>query len=105
MILLIRHIFKDDHELWSVCVVSRHVGSSPSPQQVHLGRQEQIRLKALGEADQLAADSEQARLDKESFLAEEEREKEKEMRKRQVGGWVSAGEREGERIFVCICVS
>lgn len=53
-------------------------------QQVHLGRQEQIRLKALREAGQLAADVEQARLDKEGFLAEEEREREKEMRKRQV---------------------
>eukprot|EP00903_Cladosiphon_okamuranus_P014745 g13663.t1 len=52
-------------------------------QQVHLGRQEQIRLKALREAEQLTADMEQARLDKESFLAEEEREREKEMRKRQ----------------------
>lgn len=54
--------------------------------QVHLGRQEQIRLKALREAEQLTADMEQARLDKESFLAEEAREREKEMRKRQVCG-------------------
>ncbi|CAM9574734.1 unnamed protein product [Pylaiella littoralis] len=62
---------------------AQHDARTTLMQQVHLGRQEQIRLKALGEADQLAADSEQARLDKESFLAEEEREKEKEMRKRQ----------------------
>eukprot|EP00904_Undaria_pinnatifida_P013443 jgi/Undpi1/9229/HiC_scaffold_26.g11687.m1 len=52
-------------------------------QQVHLGRQEQMRLKALREKDQLAADAEQARLDRENFLAEEERERQKEMRKRQ----------------------
>lgn len=53
-------------------------------EQVHLGRQEQIRLKALREDDQLAADFEQARLDREKFLAEEERERQKEMRRRQV---------------------
>ncbi|CAM9443399.1 unnamed protein product [Ectocarpus sp. 12 AP-2014] len=51
--------------------------------QVHRGRQEQIRLKALRDDEQLATDLEQARLDRESFLAEEEREREKEMRKRQ----------------------
>ncbi|CAM9375951.1 unnamed protein product [Scytosiphon promiscuus] len=51
--------------------------------QVHLGRQEQIRLKGLREDEQLAADAEQARLDRENFLAEEEREREKEMRRRQ----------------------
>lgn len=52
--------------------------------QVLFGRQEQIRLKALRENDQLAAGAEQARLDRESFLAEEERERQKEMRRRQV---------------------
>lgn len=52
--------------------------------QVHLGRQEQMRLKALREKDQLAADAEQARLDRENFLAEEEKERQKEMRRRQV---------------------
>lgn len=51
---------------------------------MHRGRQEQIRLKALRDDEQLATDLEQARLDRESFLAEEEREREKEMRKRQV---------------------
>lgn len=43
-----------------------------------------MRLKALRDDEQLATDLEQARLDRESFLAEEEREREKEMRKRQV---------------------
>lgn len=43
-----------------------------------------MRLKALREADQLAVDLEQARLDKENFLAAEQREREKEMRRRQV---------------------
>lgn len=71
--------------------------------QVHLGRQEQIRLKALRESEQLAADIEQARLDKEGFLAEEAREREKEMRKRQVrpaqgsNGFAAAREHSKER--------
>eukprot|EP00752_Nemacystus_decipiens_P010861 g9656.t1 len=62
---------------------AQHDAREALMQQVHLGRQEQIRLKALREAEQLKADMEQARLDKESFLAEEAREREKEMRKRQ----------------------
>lgn len=55
-------------------------------EQVHLGRQEQIRLKKLREQDQLAADLEQARLDRENFLAEEEREREKAMCRRKASG-------------------
>ena len=52
--------------------------------QVHLGRQEQMRLKTLREMEDLAADAEQARHDKRTFLEEEERENQREIRKHQV---------------------
>lgn len=61
---------------------AQHDARESLKQQVHLGRQEQIRLKKLREQDQLAADLEQARLDRENFLAEEEREREKAMCRR-----------------------
>ncbi|CAM9314162.1 unnamed protein product [Ascophyllum nodosum] len=51
--------------------------------QVHLGRQEQMRLKTLREMEDLAADAEQARHDKRTFLEEEERENQREIRKHQ----------------------
>lgn len=51
---------------------------------MHLGRQEQIKLKSLREAEQLVVDREQARVDREGFQAEEKREQERESRKRQV---------------------
>lgn len=64
---------------------------------MHLGRQEQLRLKALREKDQLAAEAEQARLDRENFLAEEEKERQKEMRKRQARVYSSSSAEAYER--------